>query len=66
MIEFETLAIKVKTNNIHTIFLFKKNIKSNIIKIILEYSSIVILESLNKWKIIITLVEQRYESTKGK
>ena len=38
MIKFEALAIKTKIDNIHTIFLLKKNIKSNIIKTILGLS----------------------------
>ena len=38
MIKFEVLAIKIKTDNMHMIFLLKKNIWTNIIKIILEYS----------------------------
>ena len=38
MIEFEALAIKTKTNDMHAIFLLKKNIRTNIIKIILGYS----------------------------
>ena len=46
MIKFKVLAIKVKINNIHIIFLLKKNIRSNIIKTILEYLSIAVLESL--------------------
>jgi len=42
MIKFETLDIKIETNNIYTIFLWKKNVRSNIIKIILEYPSIAV------------------------
>ena len=38
MIKFEVLAIKIKTDNMHMIFLLNKNIWTNIIKIILEYS----------------------------
>ena len=37
----------------HIIFLFKKNIRSDIIKIILEYSLITVLEILKKWKMTI-------------
>jgi len=37
MIKFEVLAIKAKTNDMHTIFLLKKNIRINIIKTILGY-----------------------------
>ena len=47
MIEFEALAMKAETDDIHTIFLLKKNVRSNIIKIILEYPSIAALETLN-------------------
>jgi len=39
MIEFETLAMKAETNNLHAIFLLKKNIWTDIIKTILEYLS---------------------------
>jgi len=46
-----------ETNDIHTIFLLKKNVKSNIIKIILEYLSIVVPEILKKWKVGVTSVE---------
>ena len=37
IIEFKILAIKTKTNNLHAIFLLKKNIQTDIIKTILEY-----------------------------
>jgi len=37
IIEFEVLSIKAKTNNIHVIFLLKKNVRTDIIKKILEY-----------------------------
>ncbi len=37
MIEFEALAIKTKTNDIHAIFLLKKNVQADIIKTILGY-----------------------------
>jgi len=45
MIEFKILAMKVETNNMHVIFLLKKNIKTNII---LGYLSIAVLESLKE------------------
>ena len=48
IIEFEALAIKVETNNIHVIFLLKKNIRNNVIKTILEYSPIAAPEILKK------------------
>ncbi len=66
MIEFETLAIKIETNNIHIIFLLKKNVRSNIIKTILEYLLIVVPELLKEWKIAIISVRQEYESTEGR
>ena len=62
MIKFEALAIKVETNNMHTIFLLKKNIRTDIIKIILGYQLIVVLETLKEWNVIITLVRQGYKS----
>jgi len=46
--------------------LFKKNIRSNIIKTILGYLPIVVLETLNKWKVAIISVEQEYDSTKSR
>ena len=66
MIEFETLAIKADTNDIHTNFLLKKNFRSNIIKTILEYLLIVVSETLKEWKVVIISVRQGYESTEGR
>ena len=37
MIKFNALAMKVDTDELHTIFLLKKNIQQDIIKIILGY-----------------------------
>ena len=65
MIEFNTLAIKVNTDELHAIFLLKKNIQQDIIKMILEYPPIAMPESLKEWKVAITSVGQGYESTKG-
>jgi len=48
MIEFEVLAIKTKIDNMHAIFLLKKNIRSDIIKTILEYLPITVLETLKE------------------
>ena len=56
MVEFEVLAIKAETNDIHAIFLLKKNVRSDIIKIILVYLLIAVPESLKEWKMAITLV----------
>ena len=58
--------MKVETNNIYTIFLLKKNIRSDIMKIILEYLSIAIPISLKKLKIENTLVKQEYKPIEGK
>ena len=65
MIEFEALAMKADTDDLHTIFLLKKNVQHNIIKMILGYLSIAILDTLKEWKIAITLVEQGYEYMEG-
>ena len=62
MIKFETLAMKANTDELHTIFLLKKNVRPNIIKIILGYPLIVVLETLKEWKIVIISVGQGYES----
>ena len=48
IIEFNTLAIKMDTDELYIIFLLKKNVQQDIIKIILGYLSIAILESLKK------------------
>jgi len=65
MIEFEALAMKVNTDDLHTILLLKKNVQHNIIKTILNYLPIVTPETLKEWKVAITLVGQGYESTEG-
>ena len=66
MIEFKVLAIKTETNDTYAIFPLKKNVKGDIIKIILGYLPIAISTSLKKWKIAIILVRQKYEFTKGR
>ena len=48
MIKFEVLVMKADTNELHTIFLLKKNVQQDIIKIILGYSPIVALEILKE------------------
>ena len=48
MIEFETLAMKADTNELHTTFLLKKNVRQDIIKIILRYPPIVAQETLKE------------------
>jgi len=65
MIEFEVLAMKANTDELHVIFLLKKNVRSDIIKMILEYPVIVAPETLKEWKIAIISVGQGYESTEG-
>jgi len=62
MIEFKALAMKDETNNIHAIFLLKKNIRSDIIKKILGYPLMAASETLKEWKVTIISVEQEYES----
>ena len=66
MIEFEVLAMKTETDNMYIIFLLKKNIRSDIIKIILGYPSITAPEILKEWKVTITLVKQRHKSTESR
>ena len=48
MIKFKALAIKVDTDKLHAIFLLKKNVQSNIIKIILGYLLIAVSETLKE------------------
>ena len=48
IIEFKVLAMKAKTDNLHTIFLLKKNVWTNIIKTILEYPPMVGPEMLRE------------------
>ena len=56
MIEFEILAIKADTDKLHVIFLLKKNIQQDIIKMILGYPSITAPKPLKEWKVAITSV----------
>jgi len=66
IIKFEALAMKADINKLHAIFLLKKNVQQDIIKIILGYLSIVAPKSLKKWKVVIISVGQGYESTEGR
>ena len=66
MIEFEALATKADTDELHAIFLLKKNVQQDIIKTILGYPPIAMPETLKEWKVAITLVGQGYESTEGR
>jgi len=65
IIEFEALAMKADMDELHAIFLLKKNIRHDIIKTILEYLPIAMPETLKEWKVAITSVGQGYESTEG-
>jgi len=65
IIEFEALAMKADTDELHAIFLLKKNVQHDIIKTILGYPPIAMLETLKEWKMAITSVGQGYESTEG-
>ena len=48
IIEFNVLATKADTDELHVIFLLKKNVRQNIIKTILEYPPIAMPESLKE------------------
>ena len=48
MIKFKVLAMKADTDELHAIFLLKKNVQPSIIKIILGYLPIVVPETLKK------------------
>jgi len=65
IIEFKGLAMKAETDELHAVFLLKKNIRQDIIKTILGYPSMVMPETLKEWKVAITSVGQGYESTEG-
>jgi len=66
MIEFEELAMKAETDDLCTIFLLKKNVQIDIIKIILRYSLIVVPKTFREWKVVITSVEQKYKFIESK
>ena len=65
MIEFDVLAMKADINELHAIFLLKKNVQQDIIKTILGYPPIAMPKLLKEWKVAITSVRQGYESTEG-
>ena len=48
MIEFDILVMKTDTDELHAIFLLEKNVQPNIIKMILGYPPIAILETLKE------------------
>ncbi len=55
IIEFDALAMKADTDELHTIFLLKKNVQQDIIKMILGYLPIAMPESLKEWKVAINV-----------
>ena len=57
--------MKAETDELHAVFLLKKNARQDIIKMILEYPPMAMPETLKEWKIAITSVGQGYESTEG-
>jgi len=65
MIEFNILAMKADTDELHAIFLLKKNVRLDIIKKILGYLPIAVPETLKEWKVAITSVKQEYKFTEG-
>jgi len=65
MIKLKALVMKADINDLHAIFLLKKNIQQNIIKTILGYPPIIAPDILKNWKVAITLVGQRYKSMEG-
>ena len=65
MIKFKALAMKVDTDELHAIFLLKKNVQPDIIKMILGYPPITAPETLKEQKVAIISVRQGYESTEG-
>jgi len=64
MIEFKTLAMKANTNELYVIFLLKRNVWTDIIKTILGYPPIAMLETLKEWKVVIISVGQEYKFIK--
>ena len=63
MIKFKVLAMKADVDNLHAIFLLKKNVQTDIIKTILGYPPIAAPEILKKWKVEIISVGKEYKST---
>ena len=63
IIKFKALAMKADTDELHAIFLLKKNARHDIIKMILGYPPIATPEMLKEWKVAIISVGQGYEST---
>jgi len=66
MIEFDILAMKAETDEMHAIFLLKKNVRADIIKIILGYPPMAAPKMLKEWKVAITSVGQEYKSMESR
>jgi len=66
IIEFEALAMKADIDELHAIFLLKKDMRQDIIKTILGYPPMAMPETLKEWKVAITSVGQEYKSTEGR
>jgi len=58
--------MKAETDELYAIFLLKKNVRQDIIKMILGYPPMAMPETLKEWKVAITSVGQVYESTEGR
>jgi len=58
--------MKADTDELHTIFLLKKNVRHDIIKMILGYPPIAMPKTLKEWKVAIISVGQGYKSTEGR
>ena len=65
MIKFDALAMKAETDDMHSIFLLKKNVQVDIIKTILGYPLMAAPDTLKEWKVVIILVGQGYEFTES-
>ena len=62
IIKSEVLVMKTKIDNMHTIFLLKKNVKTDSIKTILGYLPMTVLEILREQKMANISVGQGYKS----
>jgi len=58
--------MKAETDDMHAIFLLKKNVRVDIIKTILGYPLMAAPDTLKEWKVAITSVEQEYESMESR
>ena len=65
IIKSEVLVMKTKIDNMHTIFLLKKNVKTDSIKTILGYLPMTVLEILREQKMANISVGQEYKSMKS-